>query len=420
MKVLIIGSGGREHALGWKFSQSKKVSKIFFAPGNAGTLEIGENIIISETTEIIKWLKKNLVDLVVVGPDSYLADGIVDKIQKLKIPVFGPTKKASQIEWSKSFAKKLMIENKIPTAKYKEFKNFKTALTYLSQNTFPQVIKADGLASGKGVSIVKNIDEARIELSKIMLDKKFGKAGAKIIIEEFLEGFEFSVHAFSDGKNIKMFPTSKDHKRLLTGDRGPNTGGMGTIAPVSEISEKKLEEIKRKIVLPTIKALAKNKTPFVGVLYPGIMLTKNGPKVIEFNARFGDPETQSYMMLLETDLVDIIFSCINKKLNKQKTVWKKGFASSVILASKEYPEKMKREEDIRLPNLKDNFNQKIFHCGTKIKKNKLYASGGRILSVSSFAISLEESLKINYKNILKINFKGMQYRKDIGKTKKAK
>jgi phosphoribosylamine--glycine ligase len=414
MKILIIGSGGREHALGWKISQSKKVSEIYFAPGNAGTLEIGTNINAKSTTEIITWLKKNKVGLVVVGPDDYLAEGIVDKIQKLKIPVFGPTKQASKIEWSKSFAKKLMIKNNIPTAKYKEFTNYKLALKYLSENTFPQVIKADGLANGKGVSVVKSLEEGRKELSKIMLDKKFGSSGNKVIIEEFLEGFEISTHAFCDGKNIKMFPTSKDHKRLLDKDKGPNTGGMGTIAPVPGISKKHLDEIERRVVLPIIKALSDNNSKFVGVLYPGIMLTKNGLKVIEFNARFGDPETESYMMLLNTDLVEIMLSCIKGKLDKQTISWKSGSASTVILATKEYPEKQKVKQEIivskKLPK-----NTEVFHCGTEMKGGKVYTSGGRILGITNFSKTLKGSLSNNYKNIKNIKFEGMQYRKDIGK-----
>lgn len=417
MRVLIIGSGGREHALGWKILHSKKVSKVYFAPGNAGTLQIGQNINAKTTVEMVTWLKKNKVDLVVVGPDNFLAEGIVDKIQKLKIPVFGPTKQASKIEWSKSFAKKLMIKNHIPTAEYKEFTNYKQAVKYLSGKDFPQVIKVDGLANGKGVSIVKDLGEAKGELSKIMLDKKFGSSGNKIIVEEFLKGFEISIHAFSDGKDVRMFPTSKDHKRLLDNDKGPNTGGMGTIAPVPGISQKQINKIKDKIVIPTIKALSKNKTKFVGVLYPGIMITKTGPKVIEFNARFGDPETESYLMLLKTDLVEIILSCIKGKLYQQKISWKKGFASTVILATAEYPEKQNSKREIIISKNISKPTQ-IFHCGTVNKGGKLYVNGGRILALSSYSKSLNNSLKENYGNINNVKFRGMRYRKDIGKKLK--
>jgi phosphoribosylamine--glycine ligase len=413
MDILVIGNGGREHALIWKLKQSSKVNKIFVAPGNAGTSKLAQNIPLSKTCEIINWVKKNHVDLVIVGPDSYLAEGIVDKLQKSSIPVFGPTKEASEIEWSKAFAKQFMEEESIPTARYAVFADIKKAKVYIQNQSFPLVIKASGLALGKGVIIAKDIQEADQALDEIMADKVFGKAGNEVVIEEFLQGREISIHAFCDGDTAILFPPSQDHKRIFDNDKGPNTGGMGTIAPVPWVTKKQMREIKEKIVMPTLRALKKRGRPFCGILFPGIMITEDGPKVIEFNARFGDPETQSYMRLLETDLVDILLSCVNGCLKDQKIKWSSKSACCIVCASGGYPSEYQKGKAIDgIDVIKDDIV--VFHAGTKLDKDKIVTNGGRVLGVTSTGNDLKEALLKAYEAIKSVSFEGMQYRKDIG------
>jgi len=412
MNILVIGSGGREHSLVWKLKQSKKVRSIFVAPGNAGTSFLAKNLGLSKTDEMIDWLKKNPVDLVVIGPDNYLAEGIVDKIQTLGIKVFGPTKAAAEIEWSKSYAKKLMQEEGIPTAKFKVFKNYAEALEYVKNQSFPLVIKADGLALGKGVIIAENLGQAEKALGGIMKEKLFGTAGDEIVIEEYLEGKEISVHAFCDGEHAVMFPASQDHKRIFDGDRGANTGGMGTIASIPWVTDVQMQEIKEKIVLPTLIALKKRGRSFKGILFPGIMITKDGPKVIEFNARFGDPETQSYMRILGTDLADILLACIDGTLGKQEIKWSKKSACCVVCASGGYPGAYEKGKTIRGLEKVDK-NIVIFHAGTKIINGEIVTNGGRVLGITAVADNLKESLTKAYKATENISFEGMQYRKDI-------
>lgn len=416
--VLVIGSGGREHAITWKLKQSSKISKLFVTPDNSGTALIAQNapINITDHKQIIDFVKENKIDLVAVMPDDPLAAGLVNDLQKAGIKAFGPTKEASQIEWSKAYAKKFMREENIPTASYKKFNDYKKAVDYLKKQKLPIVIKASGLALGKGVVIAKTFNEAKKALEEIMVKKIFGKAGTDVIIEEFLEGQEISIHVFCDGKQAVIFPSSKDHKTIFENNRGPNTGGMGTIAPVPWVSKKLIDEIKKTIIEPTIKGLNKRGRKFVGCLYPGLMITKTGPKVLEFNARFGDPETEVYMRLLKTDLFDIFMACVDGKLSKLNIKWSKKSASCVIIASKGYPassqkgipikgiEKAEKEKDIV-----------VFHAGAKSEGKKLVTNGGRVLGVTSVGNTLEESLNKTYNAIRKIKFDGMQYRKDIGK-----
>ena len=413
-KILIIGSGGREHALAWKINKSPLVEKIFIAPGNVGTSLIGENIPLSKSEEILKWLSENPIDLVVVGPDDYLAEGIVDEIEKMNIPVFGPTKAASKIEWSKAFAKEFMKKENIPTASFEKFQESSKALLYLKSRKFPIVIKASGLALGKGVIISENLEEAEKAIKDIIDEKIFGTAGQEIIIEEYLNGKEISVHAFCDGEMAKLFPSAKDHKRAFEGNKGPNTGGMGTISPVPVVTVKDMKDIEDLIIKPTLKALGKGGTPFKGLLFPGIMLTEEGPKVIEFNARFGDPETQSYMRILESDIVPILISCTNGTLRNQNIEWSSKSAACIIAASGGYPGSYEKGKEIKgLENI-NNEDTVVFHAGTKLKENKIVTNGGRVLGVTSVGSNVGEALSKSYSILEQISFEGMQYRKDIG------
>ncbi|MEK7177233.1 MAG: phosphoribosylamine--glycine ligase [Patescibacteria group bacterium] len=420
MKILIIGSGGREHALGWKIKQSPLVTKIYFAPGNPGTKEIGENINIDsmDFKRLVKFSKDKNIDLTIVGPETPLVLGIVDVFKKEKLKIFGPSKKAAQIEGSKTFSKELMKKYKIPTAEYFVFNDFNEAKKYLQKAKYPLVIKADGLCMGKGVAVCKNRKEAETFLSELMIDKTFGKSAEKIIIEECLFGQEISFMVITDGKDFLSFSSSQDHKRLVENNQGPNTGGMGAYTPVPFVDKKLLKQIEKEIVAPTIKAMAKEGCLYQGVLYPGLILTKSGPKVLEYNCRFGDPETQPLMMNLESDLVEIFLAQQKKQLKKKKLIFKKGFSVGVVLASAGYPGTYKKGDEIfGLKNIKDEKVQ-IFQAGTKNVDKKIVVGGGRVLSVNTSDDSLEVAMKKAYQFIGKkgVYFKGMQFRKDIGKN----
>lgn len=415
MNILTVGGGGREHALAWKLRQSPKVKDIFIAPGNAGTAEIGTNIPISKTDEIIDWLKRSPIDLVVIGPDNYLAEGMTDRIQELGISVFGPTKAAAEIEWSKSFAKRFMREEGIPTADYEVFTDLRAAREYVRKQNFPLVVKASGLALGKGVYVAENIQDAEKALADIMDARVFGDAGNEVVIEEYLRGKEVSIHAFCDGESAVLFPAAQDHKRIFDGERGPNTGGMGTIAPVPWVTSAHLKEIEDRIVLPTLRVLKRRGRPFRGVLFPGVMITDNGPKVIEFNARFGDPETQSYMRILDTDLIDILFACINGTLKEQKIQWSHRAACCVVIASGGYPGAYETGRVINgLENVPEDKDIVVFHAGTKSEGNIVVTNGGRVLGISATGSNLAEAVSKAYARIESISFDEMQYRKDIG------
>lgn len=416
--VLIIASGGREHALGWRLAKSPQVGKIYFAPGNPGTATIGENTNIPATDfkEMIAFAKKKKVDLTVAAPDDILAQGVVNEFQKAGLKIFGPTKEAAIIESSKAFAKELMKEEGIPTAKYQTFTDAKKAKAYVKKQKTPIVIKASGLALGKGVVVAHTLDEALSAIDDAMVNKVFGKAGDELVIEEFMTGKEVSIHAFSDGEHVALFPTSRDHKPIFEGNKGPNTGGMGTIAPVVEITAKELEEIKEKIVLPAIRGLKKRKRKFVGCLYPGLMMTKEGPKVVEFNSRFGDPEMESYMRLLDSDLYEILNACVDGALDHVTITWAKQAACCIILASAGYPASSHKGDIItglkKVPN-----NVVVFHLGTKEFEGNVVTNGGRVLGITATGKTLNGALKQAYEQIGSkgIHFDGMQYRKDIGK-----
>jgi len=416
-KILIIGSGGREHAIGWKIAQSPMCGEIYFAPGNAGTLKIGINVDIKaiDIKSLIEFVKKEQIDLTLAIPDNPLALGIVDEFQKEGLKIFGPTKKAAQLESSKAYAKNFMQKYNLPTAKFGIFSSLDDAIFYVKKQKLPIVIKASGLALGKGVVIVETEKEAFKVLEDILVKKIFGEAGNEVVIEEFLSGPEISIHAFSDGKNYSIFPTSQDHKRALEGDVGLNTGGMGTIAPLPFITKELNKNIEENIVKATLSGMVEEKNIYSGVLYPGLLLTEDGPKILEYNARFGDPETETYMRFLETDLLEIINACVDQKLSEIKINWKPIFACTIMLTSKGYPGSYKKGKIIK--GVEEAELEKdiiIFHAGTKLENNNLMTNGGRVLGVSAVGKSLEEALKKAYKAIDKISFEGMQYRKDIG------
>jgi phosphoribosylamine---glycine ligase len=416
--ILIIASGGREHAVGWKLKQSPQVGKIYFAPGNPGTATVGINTGIPATDfeAQIAFAKKNKIDLTVAGPDDILAAGVVNAFQKAGLKIFGATKEAAQIESSKAFAKELMKEENIPTAHYQIFTDAKKAKAYVKKQGAPIVIKASGLALGKGVVVARTVNEALAAIDNAMVDKVFGIAGNEVVIEEFMEGKEVSIHAFSDGEHVVLFPTSRDHKPIFEGNKGPNTGGMGTIAPLPDITKQQLEEIKEKIVLPAIKGLKKRKKKFVGCLYPGLMMTKDGPKVVEFNSRFGDPEMESYMRLLDSDLYEFLNACVEGTLDTITVTWAKKFACCIILASAGYPTSSHKGDIISgLDTVPEDVV--VMHLGTKAVDGNVVTNGGRVVGITATGKTLDEALKKAYKQIgtKGIHFEGMQYRKDIGK-----
>ncbi len=417
-KILIIGGGGREHAIGWKIAQSPSAGQIYFAPGNGGTEKIGINVEI-KATDIIKlvdFAKKEKVDLTLALPDDPLALGVVNEFKKNNLRIFGPTKEASQLEWSKAFSKEFMHVNNLPTAKFEIFNDFEKAKAYLKDQQYPIVIKASGLALGKGVIIAQNKNEAIETLENMLVKKTFGDSGNEVVIEEFLTGPEISIHAFTDGNSYSMFPTSQDHKKIGDGDTGLNTGGMGTIAPLPFVKKDFLTEIEKNIVAPTIFNMQKTGKIFQGVIYPGLMLTGSGPKILEYNARFGDPETQTYMRLLDTDLLDIVDACIDGTLDKLEIKWKELSACTIILASGGYPENYEKGKEISgILSAENNKDIIVFHSGTKITASKLVTNGGRALGVSAIGKDLSEALNKAYKAIGQIHFEGMQYRTDIGK-----
>ena len=417
MKILLIGSGGREHALGWKLSQSPLVTKIYCAPGNPGLAELGECIDIkaSDNNGLADFALKNRIGLTVVGPDDCLASGVVDVFQRKGLKIFGPTQKSAQIESSKAFSKDLMRKAGIPTAGYAVFDDHHKALDHLKGQKYPLVIKASGLALGKGVIICQSEEQAKAALHSAMVEKTFGDSGNQVIIEEFLEGQEISIHAFCDGERAALFPASQDHKQAFDGDLGPNTGGMGSYAPAGWVTPEMMAEIEKNIVLPALKALSDIGAPFQGCLFPGLILTSRGFKVLEFNARFGDPETQSYMRLLVSDLAEILLSCAEGSLKPDQIKWSDQSAACIVAASGGYPGTYQKGFEITgLVKAEEDRSVKVFQAGTAFKDNKLVTAGGRVLGVSAVGTSLKEALEKGYQVVSVINFKGMQYRRDIG------
>ena len=418
LAVLLIGSGGREHALAWKLAQSPRLGVLYIAPGNAGTAEIGENVPIQATdiAGLIAFCKEKRVDFVVVGPDDPLSIGIVDAFRAEHILIFGPTKAAAQLEWSKAYAKDFMYRHDIPTARFETFTNFEKAVAYIDEGSFPVVIKASGLALGKGVIIAETRQEAHETLRQIMVDKIFGDAGNEVVIEEFLVGHEISIHALSDGNTCKIFPSSQDHKRAHDDDLGLNTGGMGTVSPVPFVTRDMLARIDAEIVTPTLAGMAEDGIPFTGLLYPGIIITRDGPKVIEFNARFGDPETQVYMRLLESDLLPVLEACALGTLADVDMHWKHESACNIVLASSGYPGHYEKGQVITgIDEANESEGVVVFHAGTIRGEDGLMTNGGRVLGVSAVGSSLQDALDTAYLAVDRIHYWGKQYRSDIGK-----
>jgi phosphoribosylamine--glycine ligase/phosphoribosylaminoimidazole synthetase len=414
MKVLIIGSGGREHAIAWKIAQSPRLTKLFIAPGNPGTSSLGENVALTvdDHPAVARFCREKGVDLVIIGPEAPLAAGIADGLAKRGIRVFGPRQAAAQIESSKAFAKQFMARNHIPTARFATFTDFKEAVAHLEQVEYPVVIKASGLAAGKGVVLPGTKQEAVAALKSMLVKNEFGAAGREVVIEERLDGDEVSLMAFSDGKTLKTMVPAQDHKRLLDGDRGPNTGGMGAYAPAPVCPPKLVEEATRSILLPAINGLRREGMPFVGVLFAGLILTADGPKALEFNCRFGDPETQAVLPLLESDLLDVVEACVDGRLKGVDVKWRPESAACVVLASEGYPGRLVYGKLTR------GSRQKIehgvcFHAGTRLEGGKVVTAGGRVFGVTAWAETLEVAVQRAYAVVQKISFDGMQYRRDI-------
>jgi len=422
LKILVVGGGAREHTLVWKLLQSPKVKEIYVAPGNAGTAKVANNLDISPTDieSLGKIAQEKDIELVVIGPEAPLADGIVDHFQKIGVPVFGPTKQAAQIESSKVFAKELMQKYNIPCARSVSFSEYTQAKEYIQRQAPPIVVKADGLAAGKGVTVADSIPQALDALTSIMEARAFGAAGDKVVIEERLSGREMSSFAFTDGTTVVPMVAACDYKPVFDGDQGPNTGGMGSYSPPHFYNSGLDKAVKQTILEPTIKAMAQEKRRYQGVLYGGLMVTNDGPKVLEFNARFGDPEAQATLPRLKTDLVDIILAVINGNLNKMDVEWNEGACVGVVMASAGYPGSYKTGLPVTgLDNLDKDIL--VFHAGTRIgsEPGQVLTNGGRVLTVVATGRTIAEAREKVYHNISRIHFDGCHYRRDIADIKRG-
>ncbi len=418
MKILVVGSGGREHTIVWKLKQSPLADKIYCAPGNAGISELAECVPIGamEFDKLISFAKENAIDYTVIGMDDPLAGGIVDAFEKEGLKVFGPRQNAAILESSKAFSKDLMKKYNIPTASYEVFDDYEAAKEYLQKQSMPIVLKADGLALGKGVLICKTLEEAEQALKEMMKEHKFGSAGNKIVIEEFLEGPEVSILSFCDGKTIIPMVSAQDHKRAFDNDKGLNTGGMGTFSPSKFYTEEMAKKCMETIFQPTVDAMIKENRKFVGIIYFGLMYTKNGMKVIEYNARFGDPETQVILPRLKTDLLEIMLACTNGTLDEINIEWYDNAAVCVILASGGYPVSYEKGYTITgLEEIAKKENTIVFHSGTAKKDGKFITSGGRVLGITGIGNTIEEAIQTAYEGVKIVDFDKKHFRTDIGK-----
>jgi len=416
MKVLVIGGGGREHALAWRLAQSPKVNKVFVAPGNAGTAREGlvENIAITDKDELVAFVKGHDVALTVVGPEAPLADGVVDTFRAAGLPIFGPTQKAAQLEASKDFCKQFLVRNKIPTAAYATFTDADQAHAYIDAQGAPIVIKADGLAAGKGVVVAMTPEEAHAAIDMMLRDAGMGSAGARVVIEEFMEGEEASFIVMADGKNALALATSQDHKRLKDNDEGPNTGGMGAYSPAPVVTPQVHAKVMREIIQPTLAGMAAEGSPYTGFLYAGLMIDGQGnPRVVEFNCRMGDPETQPIMMRLKSDLVDLVDAAIKGTLDTAEAEWDRRIALGVVLAAEGYPADPRKGDVITgLPEAAEDAH--VFHAGTALKDDQVITSGGRVLCVTALSDNVRTAQSRAYDIADRIQFAGKQYRRDIG------
>ena len=415
MNILILGSGGREHALLWKLAQSPEATKLYAVPGNPGMAELAECVAgsIEDNASVVKLAQEKKIDLVVVGPEVPLTNGVVDALRAAGIKAFGPTKAAAELEGSKSFSKDIMKKYGIPTAKYEVFTDADAARAYIEKEGAPIVIKADGLAAGKGVIVAETKEQALDAVHEIMDDAAFGKAGSRVVIEAFMEGEEASLLAVTDGKTIRPRVSSQDHKRAYDGDKGPNTGGMGTYAPAPVMTKDMVEQATEKILKPMIAAMAKEGRPYQGCLYAGLMITEEGPKVVEFNARFGDPETQVILPLLRGDLVKIMQACVDGTLDTAAVDWEDGAAVCVVMASGGYPRSYKKGYAIDGLKKAESLGTFVFHAGTAKKDGKVVTSGGRVLGVTARGGGIKEATEKAYKGVEAIRFTDEFHRKDI-------
>lgn len=414
MNVLLIGSGGREHAIAKKIALNKNVSKIYCAPGNGGTQneEKCENINIVDIDELAVFAKNNNIYLTVVGPEVPLIQGIVDKFKSLNLRIFGPCKKGAMLEGSKSFSKEFMKKYNVKTAKYEVFMDAEKAVEYLKNQEYPIVVKADGLAAGKGVYICNTFDEANKAVEEIMVEDIFNGAGSSIVIEEFLEGVEASILSITDGDSIIPFISAKDHKQIFDENKGPNTGGMGVLAPNPYVTDDINKEFEEKIMFPTLEGIKKEGFDFVGIIFFGIMITKKGTYLLEYNVRMGDPETQSVLSLMESDFFELLDLAVDKKMKNKKIKWKNEYCCNVVVASSGYPGKFEKGFPI---TVEESINQNVFIAGAKLDDKILKNDGGRVLCVVGLGKTREDAISKAYENISKIEFENMYYRKDIGK-----
>lgn len=422
MNILLLGSGGREHTIGWKVSKSPKVSNLFIAPGNAGTSAIGKNVSLSpnDFPSIRQFVLENKIDMVIVGPEDPLVNGIHDYFlndeQLNNIPVIGPVKQAAMLEGSKEFGKQFMSRHGIPTAAYRTFTkdNLDEGIAFINRSSPPYVLKADGLAAGKGVVICPSADEARLELHSMLMGSKFGAASARVIIEEFLKGIELSVFVLSDGKTYKILPEAKDYKKIGESDTGPNTGGMGSVSPVSFADKQFMNKVENRIIIPTIEGLKSENIDYRGFIFFGLINVKEDPYVIEYNCRMGDPEAEAVIPRIQNDLVDLFLAVSSQQLEKEVILTDPRFTGTVMLVSKGYPDQYEKGKVITIQGtIKDSI---LFHAGTKMDESSgnTVTNGGRVIAVTSFGNSMKEALDASYRNAIKINFEGKQYRKDIG------
>ncbi len=417
MKVLVVGSGGRAHTLVWKIARSKRVKKVYCAPGNAGTAGLAENLDIKadDLDGLARFARANRIDLTVVGPEMPLVAGIVERFERDRLRIFGPSRRAAELEGSKTFTKHLMRRHGIPSAEYQVFQDFEKARGYIEDRGAPVVVKADGLAAGKGVLVCRTVEEAVEGAKSILVDRQFGDAGASLVVEECLRGEEASIIALTDGRTIVPFEPAQDHKPVFDGDRGPNTGGMGAYSPAPVVTRDIMDRVVKEVLVPTVHAMNKEGRPFKGVLYAGIMITEQGPKVLEFNVRFGDPEAQPLLVRLDCDLVDLLEAVVEGRLEEAEIKWDPRAAVCVVMASGGYPGEYEKGKPILgLDEAAKLEDVQVFHAGTAVRGDEIVTAGGRVLGVTALGESIGAAIDLAYEAVDRISWEGVQFRRDIG------